>query len=63
MKSAIFCDITLCIPLKVNRRFGGTYRFHLQSRISRAKYQRESKCHAGIFLGLFDPEYKGGMFL
>jgi hypothetical protein len=29
----IFSDITPCSPLKVNRRFGGTYRLHLQSRI------------------------------
>jgi hypothetical protein len=30
MKSSIFWDITPCTPLKVNRRFGGTYRLHLQ---------------------------------
>jgi hypothetical protein len=30
MKSTIFWDITLCSPLGVNRRFGGTYRLHLQ---------------------------------
>jgi hypothetical protein len=30
MKSAIFWDITLCSPLSVNRRFGGTYHRHLQ---------------------------------
>jgi hypothetical protein len=37
MKSSIFWDITLCSPLNVNRRFGGTYRLHLQGRrISRA---------------------------
>jgi hypothetical protein len=28
MKNAIFCDITLCSPLKVNQHFRGTY--HLQ---------------------------------
>jgi hypothetical protein len=43
MKSTIFCDITPCSPLKVNRCFGGTYRLHLQGRISRAWYQRESR--------------------
>jgi hypothetical protein len=32
MKSNIFWDITPCSPLKVNRRFGGTYRLHLQGR-------------------------------
>jgi hypothetical protein len=28
-KRTIFWDITPCIPLKVNRRFGGTYRLHI----------------------------------
>jgi hypothetical protein len=32
MKSTIFWDITPCSPLSVNRRFGGTYRLHLQGR-------------------------------
>jgi hypothetical protein len=62
MKSTIFWDITPCSPLKVNRRFGGTYRLHLQGRrISRAGNQRErSACHllppsfpVSLF---FDPE-------
>jgi hypothetical protein len=40
MKSATFWDITLCSPLKVTRRFGGTYRLHLQGqRMSQAKNQ------------------------
>jgi hypothetical protein len=30
MKSTIFWDITPCSPLKINGRFGGTYRLHLQ---------------------------------
>jgi hypothetical protein len=38
MKSVIFWDIASCGPFKVNRRFGGTYRFHLQFRgLSRAR--------------------------
>jgi hypothetical protein len=38
MKSTIFWNTTPCSPLKVNRRFEGTYRFHLQARIiSRAR--------------------------
>jgi hypothetical protein len=41
MKTSVFWDITPCSPLKVNGRFGGTYRLHLQGRISRARYQRE----------------------
>jgi hypothetical protein len=32
MKSTISWDITPCSPLSVNRRFGGTYRPHLQGR-------------------------------
>jgi hypothetical protein len=47
MKSTIIRDITPCSPLKANRRFGGTYRFHLQGqRISRARNQRESRWQA-----------------
>jgi hypothetical protein len=43
-KSIIFWDITSCSPLSVNRRFGGTYRFHLQGRkISSARNQRASR--------------------
>jgi hypothetical protein len=42
MKSTIIWYITLHGPLKVNRRFGGTYRLHLQGRISRARYQRKA---------------------
>jgi hypothetical protein len=30
MKSTILWDITPCSPLRVNRRFGGTYHLHLQ---------------------------------
>jgi hypothetical protein len=32
MKSIIFWDMTACSPLSFNRRFGGTYRLHLQGR-------------------------------
>jgi hypothetical protein len=38
-KISIFWDITPCSPLKVNLRFGGACRLHLQSRrIRRARY-------------------------
>jgi hypothetical protein len=44
VKSSVFWDITLCSPLKVNRRFGGTCHVHLQCwRISQARNQ----CEAG----------------
>jgi hypothetical protein len=38
MKRSIFCNITPCSPLKVNRHFGGICRLRLQSRrISQAR--------------------------
>jgi hypothetical protein len=44
LKSSIFWDITPCSLLKVKRRLGGIYRFHLQGRrISQARNQCESK--------------------
>jgi hypothetical protein len=52
-------DITPYSPLKVNRRFGGTYRLHLQGRrISPTRNQRESKWQA-------EPSFEvgGDMFL
>jgi hypothetical protein len=63
--------LTPCSPLKVNRRFGVTYRLHLQGRISRERYQHEirweaglSPASAGYLLGLlFDPEDVGDIFL
>jgi hypothetical protein len=33
MKSSVIWDVTLCSPLKINQRFGGTCRLHLQARI------------------------------
>jgi hypothetical protein len=55
------------IPMKMNRRFGVTWRFHLQDRKrSQAKNQQVSACylfHAGFCPGLFfDPENGGDMF-
>jgi hypothetical protein len=41
IKSSVLLDITPCSPLKVNRRYGGTFRFHLQGqRISQKRIQR-----------------------
>jgi hypothetical protein len=51
MKSTIFSEITPCSPLKVNRRFGGTYRLHLQGRkISQARNPRENRWQGFILV-------------
>jgi hypothetical protein len=42
MKRTIFWDVTPCSPLSVNRRFGGTYRFHLQGR--KNKFGKKPAC-------------------
>jgi hypothetical protein len=42
-KSTVLRHTTQCSPLKGNQGFGGTYRLHLQGRISRARYQHKSK--------------------
>jgi hypothetical protein len=66
MKSIIFWDITRCSPLSLNRRFGGTYRLHLQRRRNKfIKNQQASKQVASRFCWtyFFDPEDGGDMFL
>jgi hypothetical protein len=53
MKSIIFWDVTPCSLLRLNQRFGGTYRLHLQGRrISLARNQRESRWQAELCLTL-----------
>jgi hypothetical protein len=42
-KSINFWDITPCSPLSVNRRFGGTYRLHLQGRTNNFSKQAGGK--------------------
>jgi hypothetical protein len=57
--------MTPCSPLSVNRRFGGTYRLHLQGRISSARNQHASILLATCLLAVccsayfFDPEDGG----
>jgi hypothetical protein len=44
MKISIFWNVTPCSLLKVNQRFEGTYRLHLQGRrISQERHQHESR--------------------
>jgi hypothetical protein len=52
LKSIIFWDMTPCSPLSFNRRFGGTYRFHLQD-----------SCSLACCTHFFDPEGGGDKFL
>jgi hypothetical protein len=54
LKNAVFWDVVPCRS-SVNRRFGGTYRLHLQS----------AAICSGLFLarGLFYPEVGGDTFL
>jgi hypothetical protein len=55
MKSVVFWDIMPCSPLKVSRRFGGTYHLYLQSqRINQAKNQRQCRWQAELLL---PPDY------
>jgi hypothetical protein len=68
MKGSVLWDITPCTPLKVNRRFEGTCRLHLQGRkVSHARNQREAELylpHASRWLlVLFGAEDGGGMSL
>jgi hypothetical protein len=62
LKSTIFWDITPCNPLKLSRRFGGTYRLHLHP--SKKPALLVTCFHAVFFLGLFfDTEDGGDIFL
>lgn len=46
VKSTVFRDMTLCSPLKVSRRFGGTYYLQLQGR----KESQASNWQAACFM-------------
>jgi hypothetical protein len=70
MNSTIFWDITPCSPSRARRRYGGTYRLHLQGgRINRARNKRESTLlvtcfEVGSLLFLYnDLEYGGDIFV
>jgi hypothetical protein len=50
-KSSVFWNIKLCSPVKINRRFGRTYRLHLQRRItSQASNQHKARKKQSTFL-------------
>jgi hypothetical protein len=51
MKSIIFWDMTLCSPSSFNRRFGGTYRLHLQGgKIGSAKTSKQAGGKLNLFI-------------
>jgi hypothetical protein len=57
LKTAVFWFVTPCRSVKIHRRFGGTYRPHLQHR----RLRESEPC---FFFGLpFDNEYRGNMVL
>jgi hypothetical protein len=56
-KSIIFWDVTPCSLLSCNRRFGGTYRLHLQGLLATCLLA------VSCWNYLFDPEDGGDMFL
>jgi hypothetical protein len=65
-KNSTFWDTTQCIPMKVNRHFGGTHHLHLLGwRITKAKNRKASYLLSiGFLLGLFlNPEDGSNMFL
>jgi hypothetical protein len=43
VKSSTFLDRAPCSPVKGNRRFGETYRLHLQARRARNQYEAGNK--------------------
>jgi hypothetical protein len=59
MKSIIFWDMTQCSQLSFNRRFGGTYRLHLQGR--RNRFSKPANKQVASFC-FFDPEDRGDVF-
>jgi hypothetical protein len=67
LKDCIFWDITPCIPLKVNRRFGGTCLLHLQGRtVSQGRNRGPALLHASrLFVAwlIFHLENWGDIFL
>jgi hypothetical protein len=48
MKNAVIWDVAPCRSCEMNRRFGGTYRLHLQCRKIRERGTGVSRCR---FLG------------
>jgi hypothetical protein len=53
--SSIFWDITPCSPLKVSRRFGGTYRLHIYGLLNRVRNQSEGSWHAESYFLCLPP--------
>jgi hypothetical protein len=69
MKDVVFWDVASCSSC-VNRRFGGTYCFHIQGRKIRERgtsvsrwLQTELPVENWLTRVIFYPEYEGDMFL
>jgi hypothetical protein len=61
MKSTIYCDITACSPLRVNRCFGGTYLLHLKGRKKYGEQETNVKAGGKQKHSFFFPEDGGNV--
>jgi hypothetical protein len=53
VQNANFCDVTTCSPVRVCRRFGRAYYFHIQGLgVSRTRNQLEADCKQRLFNSL-----------
>jgi hypothetical protein len=59
MKNAVFWDVVSCRSCEVNRRFGVTYRLHLQARKIRAQGTRVSSLLQSAHSGSSLPDFPG----
>jgi hypothetical protein len=50
VKSIIFCDVTPCSLLSCNRRFGGTYRLHLEGWRNNFSKNQRAECLPPAYL-------------
>jgi hypothetical protein len=55
LKSIIFWDMTPCSPLGFNRRFGGTYRLHLQGQRNRFSKPASKHVESRAFCWFAEP--------
>jgi hypothetical protein len=62
MKIYIFCDITPCSPLRVNRSFEGIFRLHLQGKDDDAICSSETSVDVTDYTALSPGKYNSLFF-